>query len=49
MLQSIDAEGRIVSVSDYWLETMGYDREEVIGRYIGDFLSSASRRKVSGG
>ena len=24
MLQSIDSEGRIIRVSDYWLEVMGY-------------------------
>ena len=46
MLQSINAEGRIVGVSDYWLETMGYDREEVIGRHLGDFLNSASQRNL---
>ena len=44
MLQSIDAEGRLVSVSDYWLEAFGYDREEVIGRKSTDFLSESSRR-----
>src|SRR5690606_22697433 len=32
MMHSIDASGRIVSVSDAWLERLGYSRDEVIGR-----------------
>jgi PAS domain S-box-containing protein len=43
MLHSIDPEGRLVMVSDHWLETMGYERHEVIGRKITDFFSKASR------
>jgi PAS domain S-box-containing protein len=46
MLHSIDPEGKIVSVSDYWLETMGYAREEVLGRRITDFLTPDSRREA---
>nr|MBL8410588.1 PAS domain S-box protein [Dechloromonas sp.] len=44
MMHSIDAEGRIVSVSDAWLETLGYRRDEVIGRKSTDFLTEDSRR-----
>ena len=44
MLQSVDPNGRIISVSDYWLEMMGYRRDEVIGRKCGDFLTETSRR-----
>jgi len=44
MLQSIDTKGRIVSVSDYWMEILGYDRQEVIGRRITDFYTEKSRR-----
>ncbi len=43
MLHSIDAEGRLVDVSDRWLEVLGYLREEVIGRRSTDFLTEASR------
>lgn len=39
MLHSIDTDGRMVSVSDYWVEMMGYGREEVIGRPLTDFLT----------
>ena len=44
MLHAIDREGRIVSVSDRWLEVLGYDRSEVIGRPSVEFLTEASRR-----
>lgn len=44
MLHSIDLEGRIVMVSDHWLEVMGYKREEVIGQMLVNFFSSKSRR-----
>ena len=46
MLHSIDPEGKIISVSDYWLETMGYGREEGLGWHIGDFLTAQSRREA---
>ncbi|MEJ2286903.1 MAG: PAS domain S-box protein [Desulfobacterales bacterium] len=38
MLHSIDTNGRIVSVSDYWSEVMGYRRDEVIGRRLTAFF-----------
>lgn len=44
MLHSIDLEGRIVMVSDHWLEVMGYKREEVIGQMLVNFFSTKSRR-----
>ncbi len=44
MLHSIDPQGRIVSVSDYWSELLGYRKEEVIGRPLTDFFTEASRR-----
>jgi PAS domain S-box-containing protein len=43
MLHSIDTYGCLVSVSDYWVEVLGYDREEVIGRKLTDFLTESSR------
>ncbi|MGF7000521.1 EAL domain-containing protein [Paraburkholderia sp. GAS32] len=43
MLQSIDVQGRLLSVSDLWLRTLGYSRDEVLGRFSSDFLSPASR------
>lgn len=44
MLHSIDPEGRLLSVSDYWVEVMGYERHEVIGRKLTDFFTEDSRR-----
>ena len=43
MLHSIDAQGRLVHVSDVWLATLGYARDEVVGRLVVDFLTPASR------
>jgi len=44
MLHSIDTKGKLVSVSDYWVDVMGYTREEVIGHPLTDFFTDASRR-----
>ena len=44
MLHSIDREGRLVSVSNYWLDTLGYEKSEVLGRSITEFHTEASRR-----
>lgn len=43
MLHSIDAEYTLISVSDYWLEATGYEREEVIGKKLTDFFCQASK------
>lgn len=42
MLHSIDTTGRVVSVSDYWLEVLGYTRGEVVGRELADFFTEQS-------
>lgn len=46
MLHSIDAQGRLLSVSDTWLTRLGYQRDEVIGRLSSDFLTEESRRRA---
>ena len=43
MMHSIDADGRLISVSDHWLKTLGYTREEVLGRRSTEFLDEQSR------
>jgi diguanylate cyclase (GGDEF)-like protein/PAS domain S-box-containing protein len=48
MLHSIDAQGRLVHVSDVWLTTLGYARDEVTGRLVVDFLTPASRAYATG-
>ena len=44
MLHSIDSMGRILSVSNYWLNTLGYEKDEVINRKSTEFLTEESRR-----
>ncbi|MGC8907897.1 MAG: PAS domain-containing hybrid sensor histidine kinase/response regulator [Desulfomonilaceae bacterium] len=43
--QSLDSEGRLLDVNEAWLAMTGYTREEVIGRWFGDFLSPASAER----
>jgi diguanylate cyclase (GGDEF)-like protein/PAS domain S-box-containing protein len=43
MLHSIDAEGRLLSVSDRWLQRLGYTAAEVLGRPSTEFLTPESR------
>ncbi|MBU5636911.1 PAS domain S-box protein [Geomonas sp. Red69] len=44
MLHSIDRNGLLLGVSNYWTEVLGYSREEVLGRRSSDFLTPESRR-----
>ena len=44
IVHAIDQEGRIVQVSDRWLEAFDYARDEVIGRKSVDLLTEESRR-----
>ena len=49
MLHTVDAEGYLVTVTDHWLQKLGYTRDEVIGRPITDFFSSADSRLYADG
>ncbi|MGB5894149.1 MAG: PAS domain S-box protein, partial [Ignavibacteriaceae bacterium] len=44
MLHSIDQEGRLTNVSEYWLKKMGYSLNEVLGRHSTDFMTEESSR-----
>ena len=44
MLHSIDTEGKIIRVSDHWVEVMGYKRKEVIGKPITSFFTPESQK-----
>lgn len=44
MMHSSDAHGRLMSVSNHWLEKLGYERGEVIGELPTKFLTETSRR-----
>jgi diguanylate cyclase len=37
--QSLDSEGNFLEVNQKWLELFGYQKEEVIGKWFGDFLA----------
>lgn len=45
MLHTVDAEGRVITVTDHWLKKLGYSREEVLGRPITDFFTEAERER----
>jgi len=47
MLHTVDDQGLIVTVTDHWLQKLGYKREEVVGRPITDFFSSSDRKKYA--
>ncbi|EGV52205.1 sensor domain-containing protein [Candidatus Endoriftia persephone] len=36
--QSLDGKGNVLAVNQAWLNTLGYQRDEVVGRWFGDFL-----------
>jgi len=37
MMHSVDANGCLLDVNEFWLQTMGYERSEVIGRPVVNF------------
>lgn len=49
MLHTVNADGNIVTVTDHWLQKMGYMREEVVGRSIVEYYSNADRKRFSSG
>ncbi len=44
MLHSIDTEGRIIRVSDHWVEVMGYKRKTIIGKHLINFFTPESQK-----
>lgn len=49
MLHTVDEGGLIVTVTDHWLQKLGYRRDEVIGRPITDFFSVRDRKFYADG
>ena len=49
MLHTVDGDGHIVTVTDHWLQKLGYKREEVVGRPITDFFSVRDRKAYADG
>jgi PAS domain S-box-containing protein len=46
LMHSVDAAGNVLSVSDRWLERLGYRREQVIGRAMDDFMTPESAQQL---
>ena len=46
MLFSVNHEDRFASVSNHWLDTLGYHHDEVIGQRMLDFLAASSRKET---
>lgn len=49
MLHTVDSRGRIIHVSDRWLQRLGYRREEVLGRSITEFMGKETLAELGGG
>lgn len=49
MLHTVDADGNIVTVTDHWLQKLGYLREEVVGRPTTDFYTAAEQQRYADG
>jgi PAS domain S-box-containing protein len=49
MLHTVDGDGLIITVTDHWLAKLGFRREEVLGRPITDFMSTADQKKYADG
>ena len=41
--QSLDFDGNFIDVNQQWLDSLGYNRNEVIGKWFGDFLAPEFR------
>ena len=49
MLHTVDRDGNIVTVTDHWLQKLGYQRDEVVGRSITDFLTETDQQRFTAG
>lgn len=46
VMHSVDRDGRLLNVSDRWLQRLGYRRHEVIGRPLDAFMTAESGRRA---
>ena len=46
MFHSIDSQGRLLSVNALWRQVLGYETKDVVGRYLGEFMTEASRAEL---
>ncbi len=47
MLHSMDSEGRLLDVSQSWLNTLGYDRKDVLGKNFFSFVDTDDPEKLT--
>ena len=45
--QSLDIKGNVLDVNIEWLKQLGYERQEVMGRFIGDFMTAEAIETLS--
>lgn len=45
--QSLDINGNFLAVNQAWLDLVGCSRNEVIGRFFGDFMSESSKEMLT--
>ena len=43
--QSLNINGEVKDVNPQWLRTLGYEKEQVVGKWFGDFLQTDSKEK----
>jgi two-component system, sporulation sensor kinase A len=46
MMMAFDPAGRVRDVSNFWLQTMGYDREEIVGREAWHLITPESQDRL---
>ncbi|MEZ5932511.1 MAG: diguanylate cyclase [Alphaproteobacteria bacterium] len=46
LLYSVDAEGRLLSVTRHWLQAMGYRQDEVLGRRSISFMTPETQKRL---
>ncbi len=47
MFHSIDAQGCLLTVSDGWLQRLGYRREDVVGKKSLEFFTRGTQKRIS--
>jgi len=47
LLYSVDADGRILSVTQHWLQAMGYQQNEVLGRRSISFMTPTTQAELA--
>ena len=45
MLHTVDANALVITVTEHWLQKMGYARKEVVGKSILDFYTEIDRKR----